>query len=93
MFFHYPSPKRGPLLGIASCDLIPPRARGVGHFLSVPGHQQSVTKIFETSFSFRVKGGTGGKSLIAIFRAIFAIVNKIFILARGLGAQLSFYQV
>ena len=34
-----------------------------------------------------------GKSLIAIFRDLFASTNKIFILAGGLGTRISFYEV
>ena len=34
-----------------------------------------------------------GKSLIAIFRKFFAIINKIFIFAGRLGTSLSFYEV
>ena len=34
-----------------------------------------------------------GESFIAISRDVFASINKIFILARGIGTRLSFYEV
>ena len=53
---------------------------------------QSVTKYFRLTLVFCEKLNYG-KNLIAFFRNFFASINKIFILAGGLGTRLSFYSV
>ena len=60
------------------------RVRSKKDFPETPFH-----KIFETNSSFNVKLR---EKLISVFQKFFAIIDKMFILAGGLGTRLSFYE-
>ena len=57
------------------------------------GARYNKKRIFESNSSFYVKIAYYEKSLISIFQELFVSINKMFILAVGLGTGQSFYGV
>ena len=49
-------------------------------------------KVFETNSSFHVKAHNG-KKLTSVFKKLSGIINKTYVLAKGLSTRISFYEV